>query len=76
MEAGAGVPVEARSKLEFAYDCMGRRILKKVSVWNPATSAYQLQSETKFVYDGWTLIAELSGDNDLESQLEIDRLNP
>jgi RHS repeat-associated protein len=65
MEAAAGVPVEAKKKLEFNYDFMGRRILKKVSVWNAGTSQYDLQSETKFVYDGWTPVAELAGNNTL-----------
>ena len=65
MEAAANVPVEAKKKLEFNYDHLGRRILKKVSVWNAGTSQYELQSETKFVYDGWTPIAELAGNNSL-----------
>ncbi|HEX3247804.1 MAG TPA: RHS repeat-associated core domain-containing protein [Pyrinomonadaceae bacterium] len=63
MEAVAAVPVEAKQKLEFAYDQMGRRIQKKVSVWNVSASSYQLQSTTKFVYDGWNLMAELDAGN-------------
>ncbi len=65
MEAAPGVPVEAKRKLEFNYDFMGRRILKKVSVWNAGTSQYDLQSETKFIYDGWTPIAEIAANNSL-----------
>ncbi len=65
MEAAANVPSEAKRKLEFNYDFLGRRILKKVSVWNAGTSQYELQSETKFVYDGWAPIAELAGNNSL-----------
>lgn len=56
----AGVPKE---KLEYAYDWQGRRIQKKVSMWNVATNSYQLSAQTKFVYQGWNLIAELNGSN-------------
>ena len=65
MEAIASVPVEAKQRLEFAYDYMARRIEKKLYVWNVSTSSYQLQSATKFVYDGWNLVAELDGNNAL-----------
>lgn len=65
MEAIAGVPVEARKRLEYGYDYTGRRIQKKVSVWSVVTNSYQLQSTTKFVYDGWNLVAELDGNNAL-----------
>ncbi len=61
MEAIASVPIEAKRRLEFAYDYMGRRIQKNVSGWNAATNSYQLQSTTKFIYDGWNLIAEMDG---------------
>lgn len=63
LQAIASVPVEAKRRLEFAYDYMGRRIQKKVYGWNVPTSTYQLQSTTKFVYDGWNLVAELDGSN-------------
>jgi RHS repeat-associated protein len=63
MEAIASVPLEAKRRLEFSYDCMARRIQKKVYGWNVAISAYQLQSTTKFVYDGWNLVAEIDGAN-------------
>ena len=65
MEAMASVPVEAKYKLEFSYDYMARRIQKKVYAWNIPTSSYQLQSVTKFVYDGWNLSIELDGSNSL-----------
>ncbi|HEX8000313.1 MAG TPA: RHS repeat-associated core domain-containing protein [Pyrinomonadaceae bacterium] len=65
METVANAPVEAKSKLEFAYDYIGRRIQKKVYAWNTATSTYQLQSTTSFIYDGWNLVAELDGANAL-----------
>jgi RHS repeat-associated protein len=65
MEAIASVPAEAKQRLEFAYDHMARRIQKKVYVWNLPTSSYQLQSVTKFVNDGWNLMAELNSSNAL-----------
>jgi RHS repeat-associated protein len=54
-------PAEAKKKLEFAYDYSGRRIQKNVYGWNGA--GYQLQSTTKFIYDGWNLVTELDGTN-------------
>ena len=63
MEARITLPAEAKRRLEFAYDSSFRRTQKKVYVWNVATSAYDLQSTTKFVYDGWNLVAELNESN-------------
>ena len=63
MQSTVAVPAEAKRKLDFVYDYAGRRILKNVSTWNVNTSAYQLQSTTKFVYDGWNVHAELDGNN-------------
>jgi len=54
----AGVP---KQRLEFAYDYMGRRIQKVVKAWNTTTSTYQVSSDTRFLYDGWNLIAEFNG---------------
>jgi RHS repeat-associated protein len=65
MQAIAAAPVAAKLRLEFAYDYVGRRIQKKVYVWNVGTSTYLLQSTTKFVYDGWNVTAELDGSNSL-----------
>ncbi len=61
MTGNANVPSAARLKLDFTYDYAGRRIVKKVSTWNG--SAYVLQTTTKFLYDGWNIIAELDGNN-------------
>lgn len=63
MQAIASVPIEAKQRLEFSYDYMGRRIQKKVYVWNQGTSSYQLSATAKFIYDGWNLVAELDGNN-------------
>ena len=59
MQAGASVPAEAKSRLEFSYDSARRRIQKKVYSWDVPSSTYTLQSVRKFVYDGTTLVAEL-----------------
>ena len=59
MTAIAAAPVTAKRKLDFAYDYMGRRVEKKVYDWNVGTSAYVLATTTRFVYDGWNLMAEL-----------------
>jgi RHS repeat-associated protein len=60
MEAVPGVPVEAKMKLEFAYEHLGPRIQKKVYGWNVTSGQYAVQSTTRFVYDGWDLIAEIN----------------
>jgi len=54
----AGVP---KQRLEFAYDWIGRRIQKVVKSWNTTTSSYQVSSDTRFLYDGWNLVAEFNG---------------
>ncbi len=46
----------ARQRLEFRYDYMGRRVLKRVL--NRQGTDYVLQTEHKFIYDGWNVIAE------------------
>jgi RHS repeat-associated protein len=61
MEALSSVPSDARKKMSFSYDYLGRRIQKAVAVWNG--SDYVTQSTNKFVYDGWNLIAELNHTN-------------
>jgi len=50
-------PAEKDKKLEFAYDYMGRRILKKVyeygsGTWTPAC-------DILFIHDGWNLISQI-----------------
>ncbi|NDC74979.1 RHS repeat-associated core domain-containing protein [bacterium] len=59
----ANLPGLTRQKLTFAYDARGRRILKRVFNWNTSTSTYILNSEAKFLYDGWNLLAEYNGMN-------------
>ena len=49
-----------RQRLEFAYDAQGRRIRKKVSSWNLSLGTWNLVGDTRFLYDGWNLLAEYS----------------
>jgi RHS repeat-associated protein len=48
----------ARERLTFAYDSQGRRIRKLVELFNPTTSSWVQTADTKFIYDGWNLLAE------------------
>lgn len=50
------VPVQ---KLVFTYDHQGRRASKAVYAWSQSITNYQLSILTRFVYDGWNLLAEL-----------------
>ncbi|MBI5424118.1 MAG: RHS repeat-associated core domain-containing protein [Opitutae bacterium] len=56
--AAAGVP---KRKLEFGYDGQSRRVSKKVYAWTG--DAWQLAESLRFVYNGWTLIAEVNAAN-------------
>jgi len=60
----SGFPAGSKRKLEFEYDWQGRRI-KKVShsAWNG--SSYATVATTKFIYDGWNLLAELDSSNNV-----------
>jgi len=55
------VPGQAKVRLEFTYDYMGRRVTKTVFSEHNG-SAYQQTNEVTFVYDGWNLIAALDED--------------
>jgi RHS repeat-associated protein len=59
LESLANAPSGSKRRLEFEYDWQGRRIKKKVT--NLDTSSVLL--DTKFLYDGWNLIAELNATN-------------
>ena len=63
-ETFATVPAAAKRKLEFAYDAESRRIRKQVSNWNG--TAWVLQKDLRFLYDGWNLIAELDATNAMQ----------
>lgn len=57
MESPTGNPAASRRRLEFKYDAQGRRIWKKVTKLSDSS----VLSETRFLYDGWNLLGELSG---------------
>ncbi|MDP2815585.1 MAG: RHS repeat-associated core domain-containing protein, partial [Rectinemataceae bacterium] len=50
-------------KVENVYDGMGRRRIKKV--FQLITDNWSLITETKFIYDGVRIIAELNGNNEI-----------
>jgi RHS repeat-associated protein len=56
----ANIAATNRLRLDFAYDFMGRRIQKIVSVWNSSTLNYQPSTTNRFVYDCWNLFAILN----------------
>jgi RHS repeat-associated protein len=53
MAVAIGAPSQ---RMEFGYDFLGRRILKRVLAWQ--SGAWALLTEKKFIYDGWNLIGE------------------
>jgi RHS repeat-associated protein len=61
----ASIAATNRLRLEFAYDFQGRRVQKKVSHWNGGP--WTLDSDSRFVYDGWNLLAILNSDLSLQT---------
>ena len=59
----SGVSDAAKLKLDFIYDAQGRRVQKIVSHY--IGGDYMPISTNRFLYDGWNLIAELNGANEL-----------
>src|SRR5258706_2289814 len=53
----------SKRRLTFGYDYQGRRIAKQVETWTG--SAWSVTVSNKFLYDGWNLIAELNGTNNV-----------
>src|SRR5690606_17842674 len=54
-------PVNGDKKLVFDYDYMSRRVRKRV--WNWQTGNWQLETDLRFVYDGWNVALVLGGSN-------------
>lgn len=54
----ANIANSNRLKLEFTYDYQGRRVEKVVKTWNGSTFGNAVT--TRFVYDGWNLLAILN----------------
>lgn len=53
----ASVVADEIVKVEFVYDYMSRRIAKRVYTW--ANNSWSLDTELRFVYDGWNPVLEL-----------------
>jgi len=49
-------PVEGVKRVEFAYDYMGRRVVKKVYYYY--SGSWLMNSDSFFIYDGWNMISE------------------
>ncbi|HAB16596.1 MAG TPA: hypothetical protein DCE44_09110, partial [Verrucomicrobiales bacterium] len=58
MRRDTATPAEARQKLTFEYDALGRRIRKTYFTW--VSAAWAEQRDTIYLYDGWNLAAELN----------------
>ena len=57
-------PVESQRGVDFEYDWQGRRIKQTVRTTADGTT-WTVQTVRKYVYDGWNVIAELDGNNNL-----------
>ncbi len=53
----ASVVADEIVKVEFVYDYMSRRVAKRVYSW--VNNAWSLDTELRFLYDGWNPILEL-----------------
>jgi RHS repeat-associated protein len=65
MESLSTAPAASKRKLTIEYDYQGRRIRKRVFNWDTVSNNYSAipASDTKFIYDGWNLLAELNATN-------------
>ncbi|MBI4327681.1 MAG: RHS repeat-associated core domain-containing protein [Chloroflexi bacterium] len=67
MTSAPQVADAAKRELEFRYDRQGRRIKKTVKTYSGGS--YVNPVTTRYVYDGWRLVAELNGNTVLRSYL-------
>ena len=51
-------PANGDAKIEYVYDYMGRRVSKQE--FDYAGDAWVVSADTRFLYDGWNLIREVS----------------
>ena len=56
--SAAGSAVPKRQRLEFAYDGESRRVRKRVLEWSAEMNSWLLRQDLRFLYDGWSMIAE------------------
>ena len=57
----SATPSAGDTALAFVYDWQGRRVSKTVSNW--VGSAWVMSTSTRFIYDGWNLLAEVNPTN-------------
>lgn len=50
--------VQPRQRLDFSYDSNGRRVRKAVLNEGSTAGSWNLVNETRYLYDGWNLLAE------------------
>ena len=55
-----------RIRIDFAYDWQGRRLQKKVQIWDDALWQWDAVEERNFHYHGWNLVAELDDGGTVE----------
>jgi len=58
-------PAASKRRLTFGYDFEGRRMSKQVENWDTNTSSWGTVLSKKYAYDGWNLLAELNGTNNV-----------
>jgi len=57
------IAADARKKLVFTYDFLGRRATKKVYPWSSTNYSTTSQTDLKFLHDGWNLVSEIDSTN-------------
>ncbi len=60
MRRDTSTPTEARQKLTFEYDHLGRRIRKTYFTYS---GGWVEQRDTTYLYDGWNMVAEVDANN-------------
>jgi RHS repeat-associated protein len=60
MRRDTSTPTEARQKLTFEYDHLGRRIRKTYFTYS---GGWVEQRDTTYLYDGWNIVAEVDANN-------------
>lgn len=68
----ASIATSNRLRQEFTYDHQGRRVEKVVKRWDG--SAFGNATTTRFVYDGWNLLAILDSSPTLGRFVNRDRV--
>lgn len=69
IQSAAAVPVQWRIRKTYSYDDQSRRIQQQEHRLNASSNGYQLQSELKWIYDGWNPAAEVRGNRIVAQQL-------